>query len=264
MKTLGVLGMTALMVLAVVAAAYAVSTMDLVVDTQGYTLLTQVIRTAFVLDAEMVEFTPFGTGTGEFDLMSTMVSVPTGGWPTPGGLYGLKQIDAVGGTTEFRECAVSGGYMGANGFISEYIYNEGEIHITKEIDNLGEWNLFERKWITGSGFTIIEKDLGTWGLSRGPDDWHPTDAQAYIEFASVPSVTGDIVTYFNTGEGGFYVPALPSHETALGWCQDGSMNEQIEYFVSTIFTDEPFTYFEEVGVDPYWPAIEPPDRPVFP
>jgi hypothetical protein len=263
MKKLVITGLALLMVLALFAVAYADSMMKVWADTQGYTLLTQMVRTDFVLDSETAEFIPFGTATGEFNLYSKMTSVPTEGWPTPGGLTGLKQIDAYGGSTMFAECAVSGGYTGANGFISEWIYNEGEIHITKELENMGEWNLLERKWIEGSGFTIIEKDLGTWGLSRGPNDWHPTDAQALITFESDPSVIGDVVTYFNTGEGGFYVPALPSYEEALGWCQDRTMTDQIEYFNSQITTNEEFLYFESVGVDPYWPAIEPPDRPVF-
>jgi len=265
MKKLVVTGLALLIVLALFAVAYGDSTMNVVVDSQGYTLLTQTVRTDFVLDFERAEYTPFN-GAGEFDFVSSMTSVPTtgwtGGWDAQGGLTGLKLIDAYEGTTEFAECAVSGGYRGANGFISEYIYNEGEIHIQKELENLGEWNLFERKWIQGSGFTIIEKDLGTWGLDIG--SLHPTDAQAYIEFSSVPSVIGDVVTYFNTGEGGFYVPSLPTYDTALGWCQDHSMNDDIEFFVSTIVTDEPFMYFENVGVDPYWPAVEPPERPVFP
>jgi len=251
----------AFMLLAFAAGALADSTMNVTVDTQGYTLLTQTVRTDFVLDFEMAEYTPFD-GDGEFNLFSTMTSVPTGGWPTPGGLVGAKFIDAYGGTTDFSECAVSGGYAGANGFISEHIYNEGEIHIVKGLENLGEWNLLEMKEITGSGFTVIEKDLGTWGLDIG--SLHPTDAQAFIAFDSDPSVIGYTDLYFNTGEGGFYVTSLPSYDVALGWCQYGTMNGEIEYFQSTIVTDESFTYFENVGVDPYWPAIEPPDRPVFP
>ena len=249
-----IIGLAVLMVLGLFAVTYGDTTMDLWVNTQGYTLLTQMIRTDFVLDAEMVEFTPFGAGPSDFNLTSTMTSVPTGGWATPGGLTGLKLIDAYGGSTTFQECAVSGGYSGANGFISEYIYNEGEIHIQKEIENMGEWNLFERKWIQGNGYTVIEKDLGTWGLDIG--SLHPTDALAHIEFSSVPSVPGDVVDYFNSGVGGFYVTSLPSYDTALGWCQDGSMNEQIEYFRSTIVTNEPFFYYENVGVDPFWPGIE--------
>ena len=263
MKKLLVIGLAVSLVLALAAGALAWTTMNVNVDAQAYTELTQTVRTAFVLDSEMVTYTPF-EGAGGFNLASTMTSVPTGGWPTPGGLVGTKFIDAYNGITVFNECAVSGGYSGANGFISEFIYNEGDIHITKQLENLGEWNLFERKWITGSGYTEIEKDLGTWGLSRGPTDWHPTDAQAYIEFSSTPSVIGDVVTYFNTGEGGFYVPVLPSYEVALGWCSTGSMNDDIEFFVSTIVTDEPFIYYENVGIDPYWPDVEPPERPVYP
>jgi len=254
-----IIGLAVLMVLGLFAVAYGDTTMNLWVNTQGYTYVTQMIRTDFVLDAEMVEFTPFGAGPGDFNLTSTMVSVPTANWPTPGGLIGEKFVDAYGGTTTFQECAVSGSYTGANGFISEYIYNEGEIHIQKQIENKGAWNLLERKWIQGSGYTEIEKDLGTWGLDSNV--LHPTDAQALIQFSSVPSVIGDVATYYNTGEGGFYVTSLPSHEEALGWCQTGVMNFDIEYFVSTIITNEPFNYFEEVEVDPYWPDIEPPDRP---
>ena len=250
----------AFMLLAFAAGALADASLDVIVDTQGNTLLEQTVRTDFVLDVERTTYIPFN-GAGEFYLESHMFSVPTAGWPTPGGLVGTKFIDAYGGTTDFSECAVSGGYAGANGFISEYIYNEGEIHITKELENLGEWNLFERKWITGSGFTIIEKDLGTWGLDIG--SLHPTDAEAFISFTSDPSVNDYTNYYFNTGEGGFYVTSLPSYDDALGWCFDGSMNDEIEYFQSTIITDEPFMYFENVGVDPYWPEVEPPERPVF-
>jgi len=256
----------AFMLLAFAAGALAYTTINVLVDTQGYTLLEQMVRTDFVLDVERAEYTPFD-GAGEFDLFSTMTSVPTtgwtGDWDAQGGLTATKFIDAYGGTTDFSECAVSGGYRGANGFISEYIHNEGEIHIVKSLNNLGEWNLLETKVITGSGFTIIEKDLGTWGYDSG-SSLHPTDAQAYIAFDSDPSVIGYTDGYFNTGEGGFYVTELPSYSGALGWCFDGSMNDDIEYFESTIVTDEPFVYFESVGVDPYWPDIEPPERPVWP
>lgn len=258
MKKLLVIGLAVSLVLAFAAGALAVTTIDVVVDTQGYTWVDQMIRTDFVLDFERVTYEPFD-GAGEFDFESHMTSVPTAGWPVPGGLTGLKFIDAYGGTTEFVEGAVSGGYSGANGFISEYIYNEGEIHIVKELDNLGEWNLWERKWIYGSGFTIIEKDIGTWGLNGGES--HPTDAQANIFFSSDPSVINYTDFYMNDGVGGYFVPSLPSYETALDWCLERTMNDQIEYFNSTIVTDEPFDYFEEVGVDPYWPDIEPPERP---
>jgi len=259
MKKLLVIGLVVSLVLALAAGALAVTTINVVVDTQGNTLLTQRVKTDFVLDFEEVTYIPFDVA-GEFDLFSTMTSVPNAGWPAEGGLTAFKQIDAYDGTTMFREGAVSGGHEGANGFISEYIYNEGEIHIVKELENPGEWGLFERKWINGSGFTRIEKDLGTWGADT--DKLHPTDAQAYIAFDSDPSVIDYTDYYFNSGVGGFYFTSLPSHEDALDWCFDGSMNDDIEYFESTIVTDESFTYFENVEVDPYWPGIEPPDRPI--
>lgn len=260
MKKLLVIGLAASLVLAFAAGALAFTTINVVVDTQGDTWLNQTIRTDFVLDVERVTYTPFN-GDGQFNLFSTMTSVPTGGWATPGGLTAHKVIDATGGITGFLEGAVGGGYTGANGFISEYIHNEGEIHIVKDLMNLGEWGLIEQKSITGSGLTIIEKDIGTWGLDNGT--LHPTDAMAYITFDSDPSVINYIDDYFNDGVGGFYDTSLPSHETALDWCFDGSMNDQIEYFESTIVTDEPFTYFEYVAIDPYWPDIEPPQRPVL-
>lgn len=249
-----IIGLAVSLVLAFAAGALAFTTINVLVDTQGYTLLEQMVRTDFVLDFERAEYTPFD-GAGEFDLFSTMTSVPTAGWPVPGGLTAHKEIDSIGGVTTFGECAVSGGHEGANGFISEYIYNEGEIHIVKNLNNKGEWNLLERKWITGSGITIIEKDIGTWGLNGGES--HPTDAEAYIQFSSDPSVINYTDGYFNSGVGGYFVSPLPSYETALGWCFDGSMNDQIEYFESRIVTNEPFTYFEEVEVDPYWPNIVP-------
>lgn len=254
-----IIGLAVSVVLAFAAGALAVTTIEVVVDTQGNTLLQQTVRTDFVLDFERVTYIPFD-GAGEFDLFSTMTSVPNAGWPAPGGLTGTKTIDAYDGITEFVEGAVSGGHEGANGFISERILNEGEIHIVKTLTNKGEWNLLEMKTISGSGFTMIEKDIGTWGLDS--DKLHPTDAEAYIAFDSDPSVISYSDYYFNSGVGGFYVDSLPSYETALDWCRYGLMDDQIEYFESTIFTDESFTYFEMVEVDPYWPGIEPPDRPI--
>jgi len=246
----------AFMLLAFAAGALAYVSLDVYVDTQAYTELTEIVETDFVLDFERSVFTPTD-GDSSFNLEKHMFAVPTAGWPTPGGLTGTKFIDAYGGTTEFVECAVSGGYTGANGFISEYIYNVDEIHIEKSIVNKGEWNLLEEKWISGNGFTIIEKDLGTWGKDGGES--HPTDALAQVTFQS-PTM-GSFDDYYNTGVGGKFFYPLPNFDTAMTWCQDRSMGDVIEYFESRIVTNEPFTYFESAEVDPYWPDIEPPERP---
>lgn len=239
-------------VLAFAAGALADVSLDVYVNTQAYTELTEVVRTDFVLDFERSVFNPTGD-CSSFILEKHMYAVPTSGWPTPGGLSGTKVIDAYDGITEFVECAVSGGYTGANGFISEYIYNEGDIHIDKTIVNLGEWNLLEMKTISGSGYTEIEKDIGTWGKDGGES--HPTDALAQVTFQSPTMYSFD--DYFNTGVGGKFFSPLPTFDTAMTWCQDRSMGDVIEYYESVLTTDEPFEYHEIAIVDPYWPDITP-------
>jgi len=264
MKKLMVSGITVVMLLALFTVAYGVSDLYVHIDTQGNTYHEKVIETDFVLDREVLTWKPLcPDGTLDFD--SHMNSVATAGWPTPGGLTGTKTLLSYNGETDFGEMAAGGGYRGANGFISEWIYNEGDIYIEKNIENKGEWNLEESKLILGEGFTIIEKDIGTWGLDTGsgPEPLHPTDAEVSLTFSSDPSVLYDSDYYFNDGVGGFYVNSLPSRPMALDWGYTGAMNDDIEYARFTYITDEPFIFTEFAGIDPYWPDIEPPERPVY-
>lgn len=118
-------------------------------------------------------------------------------------------------------------------YIHEGIFNKGELLFVKEVKNPGEWVMQESKYVEGSGFTMMGKDVVWWTedstMEDGKMKW-PTEASGYMAFQTA--------TLLDEEE--FYNKANDPTEDRPGEFSTGR-------FLKNWITNDDFTFVEGVS-----------------
>lgn len=161
------------------------------------------------------------------------------------------------GYTDFKEFTTVAGFDGSEGgspqvtgYINENIVNTGDITILKSMQNPGEWNMHEYKYVTGSGDTEINKEVSWWtehdstgwtpwvqpGYNPEPDEMsYPTQAHIYIGFNDMTLPGNSFTTQIDN----------IANQNIEG--PDGEFSHS--NFVMNLNTDHEFVYEQSVGIN---------------
>lgn len=135
--------------------------------------------------------------------------------------------------------------------IAEDIMNVGQINMVKNIYNPGQWELWEAKSMSGTGYTTIVKEVAWWTEDSTVDGGYmkwPTIANIYVGFQTATVLDQEEV----------HNMANAVVETAPGEFSFGS-------FVKNIQTDDEFSFAESVGIGmPLDCQTYPPIGPSYP
>lgn len=228
---------------------------------EGDTFLAQNYVGGHTFDAAIID--NLGTTNGFF-----------GTFATPNTVAGQSGIDAEGrldfeatGVTDFVENMVEGGLnwqndgsgwtMGtptdvATAYIFERITNEGSLDVVKQFENPFDWKLMETKAVSGTGDTTIGKKIGWWTNSLGGQ---ATQVQADVTF-KVPldsvSLTGGLIST-DTKPAQPGLSTFPIVDTIYGLCTYDAPTTGINTWSWAGQTDNPFTFTENVWINPQLP-----------
>lgn len=159
----------------------------------------------------------------------------------------------TGGYTEFVEETTIGGYdwtedrYVVTGVIHEEVVNDGTVNIHGVMSSYSPWELEEMKFVDGTGYTEIYKNVQVWTEDPREDDcgdlkW-PTET--WVETAFATDTETDLTNaYFLMDE--------PPAEDNIG------------VFKKEIVTDDDYFFFEKVGINNFPSDYEPPERPESP
>lgn len=161
------------------------------------------------------------------------------------------------GETNFKEIVTVAGFDGSEGgsaqvtgYINENIVNTGQVTILKSMQNPGEWNMQEYKYVTGSGETEINKEVSWWTehSSLGWTPWvqpgyspasnemsYPTQAHIYVEFNDVTLPGNSFTTQVDN--------------IANKNVQDPTGEFSHSSFVMNLDTNHKFVYEQSVGIN---------------
>lgn len=182
-----------------------------------------------------------------------MLAVPVLATPVPQGTTISALLNAAG-QTQYTEMTMIGGtnwqkvgdiytggwYIDENqghimptATIFETFSNIGTLTLTKTVYTPGEWNLQESKLASGTGLTMIGKELlwdtNTRSVDANGNLEYPTDLYATINFAKQDGTFTDFENLHN----------IADKPLAQTW----------NSFVKTISTDNPYNFFQCVSVN---------------
>lgn len=181
-----------------------------------------------------------------------------------GAASAMSNIEAMvqntGGKTKYSQTSMvrgmdwsEGQTWQVTGYIDECIDNDGSILIGAQVYNPAPWVMQEAKYVTGSGDTLIEKEVAVWTedttlWENAQDPWrNPNGAPGELAYPTEAWID----TMFNTAalhdvESVYFLMDTP--DAAHGPGLIGSNNPNIGVFQKGILTDDPFIYEELVGI----------------